>query len=183
MKPAAPSRTISSRVTPNERYSPDISRTRFADFAARIAFIASTPFIRGIAMSMTTRSGCKSFASDTASTPSWPLPTISWPAYSIVSATTSHTAVWSSTTNTRSFLVSCGIPVPPCEAAVSMSIECSFGARNLPVPILHCNPRVCPPLPPTRPIENLTFQTQCLPSRAPCSILPAVLRSPHGRLI
>ena len=92
MNPAAPSRIISSRVTPSERYSPDISNTRLADLAARIAFIASTPFIRGIEISITTRSGCNSFASDTASTPSRPLPTISWPAYSIVSATTSHTA-------------------------------------------------------------------------------------------
>lgn len=79
MNPAAPSRIISSRVTPSDRYSPDISSTRFADFAAKIAFIASTPFIRGIDMSITTRSGCSSFASETASTPSLALPTISCP--------------------------------------------------------------------------------------------------------
>jgi len=81
MNPDAPFRIISSRVTPNDRYSPDISNTRFADFAARIAFIASTPFIRGIEISITTRSGCNSFARSTASTPSLAVPTISCPAY------------------------------------------------------------------------------------------------------
>ena len=81
MNAAAPCRIISSRVTPNDRYSPDISSTRLADPAASIAFIASTPFMRGIEMSITTRSGSNSLARVTASTPSLAVPTILWPAY------------------------------------------------------------------------------------------------------
>ena len=92
MNPAAPWRVISSRVTPNDRYSPDISNTRLADFAIKITFIASTPFIRGIEISITTKSGCNSLARVTASIPSLAMPTISCPAYCIVSATTSATA-------------------------------------------------------------------------------------------